>query len=96
MNLRLVVQKVMCKIVAHISENTTTEHTSRDVPVPPKYCMRKVPKGRSKSGEHCRRHNEPELVHGKVMVNTVKEEVHCNTNTVIRHVPAQAKNKKPF
>lgn len=48
--------------------------------------MGEVPEGRSENDEERGRHDESVLVHGKVMVNTMKQEMESDEDPVIGKV----------
>lgn len=82
----LVVKEVVCHIVAGVSEDTTTVGSQSGIPVPKDDSMCEFPERCCKDNEECRWHDEPVLVHGKVMVNPVKKKVEGNGDAVIRKV----------
>jgi hypothetical protein len=85
----LVVKEVVCHIVAGVSEDTTTVGSQSGIPVPKDDSMCEFPERCCKDNEECRWHDEPVLVHGKVMVNPVKKKVEGNGDAVIRKVIIQ-------
>lgn len=62
-NLRFVMQEVVGKVVAHISEYTTAKHICRNIPIEPEHDVRQKPKRCCEEEEQRRRHYEPELIH---------------------------------
>lgn len=83
--LRFVVQKVMGQIVTNISEDTTTENTDGHVPVPVEHKVRQMPKWCREYNKQCWRHHKTKFVHRKKVMNSMKQEMHCNAYTVIWH-----------
>ena len=81
-----VVQEVVCHIVAHIPKYTTAVCDQRSIPVVEKDEVGEPPERCCKGHEECRRHDETILVHWKVMVDTVEDEVQCNAHTIIGEV----------
>jgi hypothetical protein len=48
-----------------------------------------LPERSGQCGEECRRHDKTVLVHGEVMVDTVKNKVKGNSYTVIGQIASQ-------
>jgi hypothetical protein len=88
-NLLLMVQKVVGHVVARVPENAAAVGSQRSGPVPEDNGMCKFPEGCGKRDEKCRWHDESVLVHREIMVDTVEEEVQCDTNTVIWQMPVR-------
>lgn len=57
------VQEVVGKVVAHISENTAAKHICRDIPVGPEHEVRHEPKGCCEGEEQHWWHDKPEFIH---------------------------------
>lgn len=74
----------MSQVVANISKDSTTENGRSHRPVPVENGMCKLPKGGCECKEQCWRHDESELVHRKIVVNTMKEEMGSKSNTIVR------------
>jgi hypothetical protein len=74
-NLLLMVQKVMGHVIESVSEYATTESSSCCVPVPEDEGMCEFPERRGKYDKECRWHDKSVLVHGKVVVNAMKEKM---------------------
>lgn len=87
-NTLLVVQEVMGHVVACVSKDATTVRGHSSVPVPEDYTVGKLPERRCKSNEKCRRHYEAVLVHWKVVMDTVEEEMEGDSDAVVRKVAA--------
>lgn len=62
-NLRLVMQEVVGKVIAHISEYTAAKHICRNIPVEPEHDVCQKPKRCCEEEEQRRRHYEPKLIH---------------------------------
>lgn len=67
----LVMEKVVGHVIERVAKNTTTISSGRSIPIVEEYGVRKFPEWCRKRGEQCRGHDEPVLVHGKVMVDAV-------------------------
>lgn len=88
----LMVQEVVCHVVACVAENAATVDCRRDVPIPKEDGMGEGPEG---SGKHCekrRRHDETVLVHGQVVVDTVQGKMKGDADAVVRKVAASLKS----
>lgn len=81
-----VVQEVMRQVVADVAEDAAAEDAGCDVPVVEKDGVGELPEGCGKDEEESRRHNEPVAVHGKVVMDTVEEEVERKADTVVGEV----------
>lgn len=79
----LVVEEVVGHIVQGVTKDTTAISSCRRVPVVEKYGVCKFPEWCCKRNEQGGRHDESVLVHGKVVVDAVEEEVQCESDTVI-------------
>jgi hypothetical protein len=89
----LVVKEVMCEIVADVSEDAATVGCSSSIPVVEEYSMCKLPERSGQSSEERRRHNKTILVHREIMMDAVKDEMKCNSNTVVRQVAIKVSGK---
>jgi len=78
-------QEVMGEVVTDVAKDTAAEYDSTDIPVEREDSMSQVPERCSKSQEECWRHDKTKLVHGKVVVNSMKKEVHRNRYAIVRH-----------
>ena len=74
----------MGQVIADVAKDPSTEHSDCCVPVVEEHCMRELVKRCRKSDEEGGRHDKAILVHWKVMVDAMEEEVGCDTDTVIR------------
>jgi hypothetical protein len=82
----LVVKEVMRKIVADISEDTSTVGCYCSIPVVEKNGMSQLPERSSQSSEESGRHNKTVPVHGKIMVDTVKDKMKTDSYSIIGQV----------
>jgi hypothetical protein len=82
-NLLLVVQKVVGHVVARVPENAAAVSSQRSRPVPENDGMCKLPEWCGKRNEKRGRHDKSVLVHRKIVVDPMEEEVQCDTNTVV-------------
>lgn len=73
----------MRHIVADVAKNTTTVHSRGSVPVIEEDGVGEVPERRSEKYEERGRHDQAQPVHGKVMVDTVKQEVQRDGHTIV-------------
>lgn len=77
----------MGEIVADIARHTTAENPSTNKPVEPEDRMGQAPEGNGKDQKQRRRHDQPKLVHGQVMVDSMHQEMQRNHDPVIGHFP---------
>lgn len=84
----LVMEEVVRHVVARVSKDATTVGSQSTIPVPEDDKVSKLPEWRCKDDKECGWHDEAILVHGKVVVDTVKKEVEGNTDTVVWEVAA--------
>jgi hypothetical protein len=77
------VEEIVRHVVAGIAKDATTVRSRSRVPVPEDDSMRKLPKGCSEQDKQRRRHDKSVLIHGKVVVDTVEEEMQRDANTVV-------------
>jgi len=82
----LVVKEVMCEIVADVSKDTATVGCTSSIPVVEEYSMCKLPERSSQSSEERRRHDKTILVHREIMMDAVKDEMKCDSNTVVGQI----------
>lgn len=78
----------MGQIIADVAEDSAAKNGSCGIPVVAENSMRQLPEGACKNQEEGRRHHEAVLVHGQVMVDSVKEEVERDAHAVVRKIPA--------
>lgn len=76
----------MSNVVANVPEDPATEYSYRRIPVIEEYYVCQFVEGCCEGNEECGRHDQAILVHGKEVVDTVKEEVSCDPNTVVWQV----------
>ena len=69
------VQEVMRQVVADISEDATTENSGRGAPVVEENGVRQLPEGSRKCHEQRWGHHKPQLIHGKIVMDAVQEEM---------------------
>jgi len=81
----------MGKVVTDVTEDTAAEYVGADIPVEREDSMSQVPERCGKSQEECWRHDKAKLVHGKVVMNSMKNKVHRNRYTIVRHFPGSRK-----
>jgi hypothetical protein len=79
-------QEVVCHVVAGVSKDATAVGSQGGIPVPENDGVCELPERCRKDDEECRWHDEPVPIHGKVVVNAVKQEVEGNGEAVIRKV----------
>jgi hypothetical protein len=85
-HLLLVVQEVMGHVVAGVAKYAATVRSRGRIPVPEDECVCELPEGRGEQGEERRRHDKPVLVHGKIVMDAVEEEVEGDSDAVIREM----------
>lgn len=76
----------MGAVIAHISKNAATVCSRSCVVVPEDDRMGKFPERSCQDSEEGRRHDKSVLVHGKVVVNTMKQKMCCDGNAVVGEV----------
>lgn len=82
-----VMQEIVGLVVANVPEDTAAVHCHGGIPVVVEDCVRKLPEGGRENDEKGRRHDEPVLVHWKVVMNAMKEKVSGDADTIVRKVP---------
>lgn len=88
MYILLVVEEVVRHVVARVSKDATAVGSQSTMPVPEDDKVSKLPEWRCKNDKERGWHDEAILVHGEVVVDTVKKEVEGNTDTVVWEVAA--------
>lgn len=83
-NLLAVVKEIVGEIVADVAKDTATEDLQGCEPVVEEHCVGQLPERCSQNDEQCRWHNQSVLVHWKIVVDTVKQEVQGQADSVIR------------
>ena len=73
----------MGQVIADVSKDPSTEHSYCCVPIVEEHCMCELVERCCKGDEEGGGHNEAILVHWKVVVDPVEEEMGCNTNAVV-------------
>lgn len=93
-HLLLMVEKVVSHVIAYVPKNTASEGHRRCIPVIEEDGVCKPPEGRRKNNKQSRWHHKAVLIHGKVVVNSVQEEMQGYPYSVIGKEPDQrlAKN----
>lgn len=82
----LVVEEIVCQVVADVAENAAAIDGCSHIPVPEEQRMCDPPEGRGQNDEERRWHDQAVLVHGEVVVDTVQQEVRGDAPSVIRQV----------
>jgi len=78
-----VVQEVVGQIIADIAKDTSAEDSCSYVPVPIKDNVCEFPEGKCQDHEQRWRHDQPQFIHRKVVVNTMQEEMKSQGYTVV-------------
>lgn len=78
------VEEVVCQIVAHVTEDTAAVYLHSREPVVEEDSMGQLPKWSCKEDKQCGWHDQSVLVHWKVVVDTMEQEVEGQTNAVVR------------
>jgi hypothetical protein len=81
-------KKIVGQVVAYVPEDTAREDRRCNVPVPVKDCVCKLPKWCRQREEQRWWHDESEPVHRKIVVNSMKKKVECESNAVVRKEPS--------
>jgi hypothetical protein len=93
---RFVVEEIMCQIIADIPEYPATEDSGCDGPIPKEYGMRQFPEWHCEDKKEGWWHDQSELIHGKVVVDTMQEKMQCKRNTVFREKSGhRSQHRKP-
>lgn len=79
-----VVEEIVRHVIANVSEDTTTVRQHSGVPVIEDHRVRKFPERRGEKNEQSWWHHKSVLVHRQVMVDSVKEKVQSDTDSVVR------------
>jgi hypothetical protein len=74
-NILAVVQKIMRQVIADVPKYSSAEYRCCSMPVIEEDGMCQLPEWSRQCNEECRRHDKPILVHWKVVVNAMKEEM---------------------
>jgi hypothetical protein len=84
-----VVKEVVRHVVAGVSKDTTAVSSRSRVPVPADDSVCELPERRSQDNKKCRRHDQPVLVHGKIVVNAVEKEMESEADAIIGQMPVE-------
>lgn len=74
----------MGQLIADVAKDPSTKYSCCYVPIIEEYCIYELIERCCKSNEQNGRHGETILIHWKVVVDTMEEEMGCDTNAVIR------------
>lgn len=77
-------------IIAYVPKDSTTVHSHRGIPIIVEDCMSEFPEGCGEDDEEGGWHDEAIFVHGKVMVDAMKEKVGGDADAIIGQVPSGA------
>mgnify|MGYP001114919479 CR=1 FL=1 len=77
----------MGQIIADVAKDATTEDLHGCEPVVEEDGVGKFPERSRQNHKQCWWHDQSITVHGQVVVNTVKEEVESQTDSVVRKPP---------
>lgn len=80
------VQEVVRQVVANVAEDATTVDCGSSIPIVAEDGMCQFPKWRGQHDKQRRRHDQSVLVHGKIVVDSMKQKVQSNEYAVIREV----------
>ena len=76
----------MGQVVAYVAKDPSTKYSYCSVPIVEEHGMCELVERCGKSDEKGRGHNEAVFVHWEVVVDSVEEEMGCDTNAVVREV----------
>jgi hypothetical protein len=79
-------QEVVRQVVANVAEDAATEYSGGHVPVKVEDGVRETPERSGKDDEEGRWHDQAVLVHRKVVMNAMKEEMGGDADTVVGKV----------
>lgn len=82
----------MSQVVANVAENATAEHLHCCEPVVEEDSMSQLPERECKDDKQCGWHNQSVLVHRKVVVDTVEQEMKGQANAIVRK-PAEVSSQ---
>ena len=74
----------MGQVIADVAKDASTKYSYCCIPIVEKHCVGELVKGCCKGDEKSGWHNKAVLVHWKVVVDAVEEEVGCDSNAIIR------------
>lgn len=77
----------MRQVIANVSKYAAAEGSSRRIPIIEEDCVREFPKGSGKGDKESWGHDEAELVHWKIVMDSVEKEMRRDAYTIIWHVP---------
>lgn len=83
----LVVEEVMCHVVADVAEKPAAKDGRGHAPVPEEQRVCQFPERNCEGDEEYGRHDEAILVHRQVVVDAVEQEVGCDADPVVWQVP---------
>jgi hypothetical protein len=89
----LVVEEVVGHIIASVAKDAAAIRSQCRIPVPEDDGVGKFPERRGERGKKRRWHDKPVLVHREVMMNTVKEEMQGEANSVVWKMPVIVSKK---
>jgi hypothetical protein len=81
---RLVVQEIVSQVITDVSKDAAAEDSGCNMPIPIEDCVGQFPERGCKRDKESWRHNQPEFVHRKIVVDAVKEKVQRKCYSVIR------------
>lgn len=64
-------KEVVCEVIADVAKDTARIHCGCGIPVVEEDGMRQLPEWRGKDNEEGGWHDQPVLVHGEIVMNTV-------------------------
>lgn len=79
----------MGHVIASVSKYAAAVSSSCRIPIPEDDGVCEFPERCGKRDKKCRRHDKPILVHGKVVVDAVEEEMQGDTDTIVWQVPTR-------
>lgn len=76
----------MSHIVADVTKDTPTEYRGSYRPVPVEHSVCEFPEWGCKSNKESGRHDQSKLIHWEIVMDTVKQKMCCQANSIIRKI----------
>lgn len=80
-------EEVMGQVVADVPKYTATKYGDSRIPVVEEDCVGKLPEWGCQDNEESGWHDQAVFVHGQIVMNSVKQEVKSETDSIVRKPP---------
>lgn len=77
----------MGQVIADVAKHAATKDGKSGIPIVEKDAMRQFPERSGQNNKQSRGHDEPILIHGDVMVDSVQQEMEGDPNAIVGQVP---------